>query len=230
MKIIKTNTFERVLKIRENNEECILLTSDVDLILRVNTSTINFKTFIKKIYLVDDKINIKKFLKDIGKKSSTEFIIYDKKISNLDKIISTKNIPKDRKEFKEIQNNKYTLINNKYIDKYLLDYTNESPILETVDVVITNKITKEDEYVMNTESFLELNTNRILTLDQIDMEAVYVNKKVVDLFLEFEKEDMFTFSNDREKILQYFIYTYQAGLTIARMPAPIFNYSKEGVR
>ncbi len=230
MKIVKTNTFERVLKIREENDECILLTSDMNLIIEMDKSNINFKTFIKKMYLVDDKINIKKFLNDIGEKSNTEFQINNTKVSLLNKILSSKNKPIKKIEFQEIQKDKYTLINDKFVDKYLLDYTDESPILETVDVVITNKINEQDEHVMNTESFLELNTNRILTLDQIDMEAIYVNKKVVDLFLEFEKEEMFTFTNDREKILQYFVYKYQAGLTIARMPVPIFNYSKEGVR
>ncbi len=230
MKIVKTNTFERVLKIREENDECILLTSDMNLIIEMDKSNINFKTFIKKMYLVDDKINIKKFLNDIGEKSNTEFQINNTKVSLLNKILSSKNKPIKKIEFQEIQKDKYTLINDKFVDKYLLDYTDESPILETVDVVITNKINEQDEHVMNTESFLELNTNRILTLDQIDMEAIYVNKKVVDLFLEFEKEEMFTFTNDREKILQYFVYKYQTGLTIARMPVPIFNYSKEGVR
>ncbi len=230
MKIVKTNTFERVLKIREENDECILLTSDVDLIVKIHGSKINFKTFIKKIYLVDDKINIKKFLKEIGEKPNTEFQINNRKVSYFDKMKSAKNLPEKKKEFREIQKDKYTLINDKFIDKYLLDYTNESPILETVDIIITNKINSKDEHVMNTEPFLELNTNRILGLKKIDMEAIYVNKKVIDLFLEFEKEEMFTFTNDREKILQYFIYTYQAGLKIARMPVPIFNYSKEGVR
>lgn len=230
MKIIKTNTFERVLKIREENEECILLTSDVELIVKINGSHINFDTFIKKIYLVDDKINIKKFLKEIGEKSSTEFQINNTKVSYLDKIKSSKNIPMKKKEFKLIQKDKYTLIDKKYIDKYLLDYTNESPILESVDVVITNKINSDDEHVMNTEATLELNTNRMLGLKKIDMEAIYVSQKVIDLFLEFEKEEIFKFTNDREKILQFFIYTYQMGLNIARMPVPIFNYSKEGVR
>ncbi len=230
MKIVKTNTFERVLKIREENEYCILLTSDVDLIVKVHGSTINFKTFIKKIYLVDDKINIKKFLKEIGEEPNTEFQINNRKATYFDKIKSAKNIPEKKKEFIEIQKDKYMLINKQYVDKYLLEYTKESPILEKADVIITNKINKDGKHIMNTEPFLELNTNRMLSLKQIDMEAVYINKKVIDLFLEFEKDEMFAFTSNREKILQYFIYTYQAGLTIARMPAPIFNYSEEGVR